>query len=111
MSNQKKIKQLKITLLTLSLVTAGFMTVANAGNTPFSQNDAQTTKLTIKGDTKKCGEGKCGGDMKKADVEKSKDGVDKTADVLEDSAQEAVQTPDVDASEPEQVEAQKKCGS
>lgn len=109
MSNQNKTQYLKTTLLTLSLATVGLISVANAANSPFAQTDKHTTKLALKGDTKKCGEGKCGDNMKKAKVKQTEKVAEGKID-SEHKTSDAVQAPEVNAPEKKSDKVQKKCG-
>ncbi len=109
MSNQNKTQYLKTTLLSLSFVTLGLMSVANATNSPFAQTDKSTAKQAVKGDTKKCGEGKCGDSMKKAKVKQAKKVVEGTIDG-EHKTQETVQAPDANISKKTSDKVKKKCG-
>ena len=111
MSNQNKIQYLKTTLLTLSFATMGLMSVANAANSPFAQVDNQNTKLSIKGDSKKCGEGKCGDNMKKAKIKEAKKTTDGKADDSKDEVQETVQAPEVSTPTEKSDKVEKKCGN
>jgi uncharacterized low-complexity protein len=110
MSNQNKTQYLKTTLLSLSFATLGLISVANSANSPFAQSDKQTTKQAIKGDVKKCGEGKCGDSMKKSEVKQVKKVTDGKADIIEDETQEAVPTSEVNTQEEKSKKVEKKCG-
>ncbi len=109
MSNQNKTQYLKTTLLSLSLATFGLISVANAAHSPFAQTDRHSTKLAIKGDTKKCGEGKCGDNMKKAKVKQAKKVVEGKIQ-SEHKPQEAVQATDINTPEKKSAKIKKKCG-
>ncbi len=112
MSNQNKMKLLKTTLLTLSLATFGFIATANAGNSPFAQAGSETIRLAVKGDPKKCGEGKCGDNLKKATAKKAKKVTDGgSADEINAKSQEEAIPSDINSSEEKPKKAEKKCGS
>ncbi len=111
MSNQNKTKLLKTTLLTLSLATFGFIAQANASNSPFAQTDNHTIKLAVKGDPKKCGEGKCGDNLKKVTAKKAKKVTDGgSTDEINAKPQEDALASDVNSSEEQPKKAEKKCG-
>ncbi len=108
MSNQNT-THFKTILLTLSFTTLGFVSVTNAAS-PFAQTDKQTTKLSLKGDTKKCGEGKCGDSMKKSEVKQVKKVTDGKTDIIEEKTQDALPTSEVNTQEEKSEKVDKKCG-
>jgi len=60
MINQSKSKISFITFAAMIFAIFGFATIAQSSTSPFAQNDIDNSAQLVKGEKKKCGEGKCG---------------------------------------------------